>query len=93
MCCEPSHSIIFDEGVFAFDLCPPGLMCKLDCPWLNPHLFVSLGKWLVTNWEQPVLADLWRYCWEPGGTHSMVSFPQECAPVVFGISRRNSNQT
>ena len=63
-------------------MCPPGLMCKLYCPWLNPYLFVSLGKWLATSREQLVLADLWRYCWEPGGTHSTVGFPQECAPVV-----------
>ena len=54
----------------------------MDCPWLNPNLFVSLGGWLVTSREQPVLADLQRYCWEPGGTHSVVGFPRECAPVV-----------
>ena len=64
---ESSHSIIFDEGVSAFDLCPPGLMYKLDSPWLDPYFFVSLGGWLVTNREQPVIADLRRYCWEPGG--------------------------
>ena len=57
-------------------------MCKLDCPWLNPYLFVSLGGWLVTSREQPVLADLRRYCWEPGRTHLTVGFLQECAPVV-----------
>ena len=59
VCCEPSHIIIFDEGVFAFDLCPPGMMCKLDCPWLSPYLFVSLGKWLNTSREQLVLTDGW----------------------------------
>ena len=80
MCCEPSHSIIFDEGVFAFDLCP-GMMCKLDCPWLSLYLFVSLRKWFVTSREQPVLADIRRYCWEPGVTHLMVGFPKE-TPVM-----------
>ena len=79
---EPSHSITFDEGVFAFGLCPPVLMCKLDCPLLNPYLFVFLSGWLVTSREQPVLANLRRYCWEPGGTPSMVGFPHECTPVV-----------
>ena len=28
-------------------LCPPGMMCKLDCPWLSPYLFVCLGGWPV----------------------------------------------
>ena len=79
---EPSRSVISGEGVVAFDLCPPGLMCGLDCPWLNSYLFLSLGGWFVTSREQPVFADLRRYCWEPGGTHSMVGFPQEFAPVV-----------
>ena len=31
-----SHGVMFDERVFAFDLCPPGMMCKLDCPWVSP---------------------------------------------------------
>ena len=26
----------------------------LDCPWLSQYLFVTLGKWFVTNWEYPV---------------------------------------
>ena len=33
---EQVVSIIFDEGVFAFDLCPPGMICKLDGLWLLP---------------------------------------------------------
>ena len=82
VCCKPSHSIIFDEGVFTFDLCPPGMMCKLDCPWVSPYLFVSLGRWFVTNQEQPVFADIRRHCLEPGGTHSTVGFPQEYTPVM-----------
>ena len=51
ICCGPSHSIIIDEGVFAFDLYPPGMMCKLDCPWLSAYLFVSFGGWLVSSRE------------------------------------------
>ena len=87
VCCRPSRSIIF-EGVFAFDLCHPGMMCKLECPWLSPYLFVSIGEWLITSCEQPVLADIWGYCWEPGGTHSALCpraiscFPQEYAPAM-----------
>ena len=55
-----SHSVLSDEVVFAFGVCPPGVMCKLDCPWLNPFLFVSLSGWFVISREQPVLADLRR---------------------------------
>ena len=91
VCCEPSHSIIFDEGVFAFDLCPPGMMCKLDCLWVSPYLFVSLGKWLVTSREQPVLSNIQRYCWEPGGTRSTVGFPQEYTPVMCWDFAREFN--
>ena len=40
--CKPFRSIIFGEGVFAFDLFPPGLRCKLDSV-LKPYLLVSLG--------------------------------------------------
>ena len=82
VCCEPSHRMIFDEGVFAFDLCPPGMKCKLNCPWLSPFLFVPLGKCFFTSREQPVLADIRGCCWEPGGTHSTVGFPQEYTPVM-----------
>ena len=88
VCCGPSPSIIFDEGVFAFDLCPPGMMCKLECPWLSPYLFVSLCEWLITSREQPVLADTRGYCWELGGTHlalcprAVGCFPQEYSPVI-----------
>ena len=73
---------MFDEWVFASDLCPPGLMCKLDCPWLNMYLFVSLGGRLVIGREQPVLANLQKYYWEPGGTHLKIGYPQECVLVV-----------
>ena len=83
---EPFHSVISGEGVFAFDLCPPGLTCKLDCPWLNPYSFVSFGRWFVTSREQPVFADLRRYDWEPEETRLMVGFPRECAPVVWDFA-------
>ena len=43
---------------------------------------MSLNKWLITNREQPVLADTRGYCWEPGGTHSTVGFPQDYLPVM-----------
>ena len=33
----------FDEAVFAIDLFPPGMMCKLDCLWLSLYLYVSLA--------------------------------------------------
>ena len=75
VCCEPPSGVIFDEGVLAFDLYPPGMMYKLDCPWVSSYLFVSLGKWFVTNREQPVLTDIRRHCWEPGGTHRLATDP------------------
>ena len=44
---ENPRGVICDEGVLVVDLCPPGPLCKLDCLWLNPYLFVSLGGWWV----------------------------------------------
>ena len=38
MCCGSSCSIIFDEGVFGLDLCPPGIMCKLRLSVIKPVL-------------------------------------------------------
>ena len=43
MCDELSSRVLCDVEVIAVALCPPGMMCKLDCPWLNPFLFASLG--------------------------------------------------
>ena len=43
---------------------------------------MSLGKWFVTHREQLVIADIRKHCWEPGGTHSTVGFPQEFTPVM-----------
>ena len=45
-------------------------------------VLVCVARQMVTSREQPVFADLRSYCWEPGGAHSTVGFPQECAPVV-----------
>ena len=73
--------VICDEGVLAVDLCTTGPLCKLDCPWLNPYFFLTFGGWFVAGREQPFVADVHTYCWEPGGTHSMVGFSQECTPV------------
>ena len=36
--CGPSRSINLDEGVFAFDLCPTGMMCKLRLSVVKPIL-------------------------------------------------------
>ena len=41
---------------------------------------MSLGGWFVTSREQPVVADVHIYCWEPGGTFSLVGSSQECTP-------------
>ena len=40
---EFSNRLLCDVWVIAVTLCPPGIICKLDCPWLSPFLFVSLG--------------------------------------------------
>ena len=61
------HSFMFDEGTSTPDLCPPGMMCKLDCPWLSLYLFVCLGKWPVGIRAQSDLAIIRGFCWEPGG--------------------------
>ena len=73
VCCGPSRSIIFDDGFFVLDLCIPGMMCKLDCPWFSLFLFVSISNWLFTSREQAGLANIRRYRWDLGVTHSAVS--------------------
>ena len=79
---------MFDEGTSTPDLCPPGMMCKLDCPWLSPYRFVCLGGWLVGIRAQPDLANIRGFCWEPGGSHPALfrgivdCFPYKIAPVV-----------
>ena len=68
------HSFMFDEGTSTTDLCHPGIMCKLDCLWLSPYLFVCLGGWPVGIQAQPDLANIRGFCWAPGGSH----------PALFG---------
>ena len=36
-------TVMFKAGANISNLCPPGMMCKLDCPWLSLYLFVSIG--------------------------------------------------
>ena len=43
-------------------------MCKLDCSWLSPYLFVSLGGWPFGIRVQPGIAVIRAYCREPGGS-------------------------
>ena len=57
------HSFMFDEGASTSNLCSPG-MCKLDCPWLIPYLFVSLGGWPFGIRVQPNLSVIRAYCRE-----------------------------
>ena len=44
VCCGPSRSIIFDEGFFAVDVCPLGMMCKLDFHGLRPTTNGAAGS-------------------------------------------------
>ena len=55
-------SVMFGAGATTSNLCPPGMMCKLDCPWLSPYLFVCLGGWPVGIREQPDLANIRGFC-------------------------------
>ena len=52
---ELSNRLLCDVGVIAVALCHPGVMCKLDCPWLSPSVDGLL-----------VLTDLHTDCWELG---------------------------
>ena len=88
-CVVGPPTVLYLTGDFFYvDLCSPGMICKLDCLWLSPYLFVSLGEWLIISREQPVLAEIWGYCWEPGGTHLALCprvvgcVHQEYAPVM-----------
>ena len=79
-------SVMFGAGATTSNVCPPGMMCKLDCPWLRPYLFVCLGGWPVGIREQPDLANIRGFCWEPGGSHPALfweivdCFPYKIAP-------------
>ena len=63
---ELSNRFVCDVGVIAVDLCPPGMMSKLDCPWLSQFLFAYLGGWFAASRGHLILTALRRDCWEPG---------------------------
>ena len=79
----PSNRILCDVEVIAVALCPPGMLCKLDCSWLSPFLFLSLGGWFAVSLGHLVLTVLHRDCWEPGGTRVLTSFPRGCVSVLY----------
>ena len=63
-----------------------GMMCKLDCPWLSPYLFVSLGGWPFDIRVQPDLAVIRAYSRDPGGSPQpviIVSAPPELEYGTF----------
>ena len=64
-----TDSIMFGAWATSSNVCPPGMMCKLDCPWLSPYLCVCLGGWPVGIRAQPDLANIRGFCWEMGGSH------------------------
>ena len=80
-----SNRVLCDVGVIAVALCPPGMMCKLDCPWMSRFLFVSLGAAIR---EHLVLTVLHRDCWEPGGIRVLV-FPRDVSWFCIRISHQN----
>ena len=63
---ELSNRFLCDVGVIAVALCPLEMMCKFDCPWLSPFMFVYLGRWFAASRGHLVLTALRRDCWEPG---------------------------
>ena len=59
-------------------------MCKLDCLWLNPYLFVALSKWLITSGSSrfsPTYGDTAGNR-EELGVKFDGWFPQEYTPVM-----------
>ena len=73
-------SFMFSAGASTSNLCLPGMMCRLDCPWLSPYLFVSLGGWPFGIQVQPDLAMIRAYCRDPRGSPQpgiIVSAPPE----------------
>ena len=54
----------------------------LDCLWLSPFLFISIGGWVAASRGQLVIIDPHRDCWEPGETLVLTSFPGECVSVL-----------
>ena len=76
---------MFGAGASTSNLCPPGMMCKLDCPWVSQYLFVSLGGWPFGIRVQLDLAMIRAYCRELGARH--LALPQElvgCFPDNIG---------
>ena len=59
---------MFGEGTLILNSGPPGMMCKLDSPWLCPYLFVSLGRWPFGIRVQGNLALIRVYCLDLGGS-------------------------
>ena len=83
-----SHSALCDVEVIAVALCPPGMMCKLDCLWLNPFSFVSLGGWLLPvggSWFLLICTETVGNRGGGGGgvVRLLTSSPQECASVLY----------
>ena len=85
MCHGLSNTVLCDVGVIAIALCPPGMMCKLDCLWLSPFLFVSLGEWFAASWGHLVFTIFHIDCWKPGGTRLLTVLHQDFAPK-FGLN-------
>ena len=67
------------------------MMCGLDCPWLSPFLFVSLGGWVAASRGQLVIFDSHRDCWEPGENRVLTNFPHECVLVLCQDSTSRSD--
>ena len=57
---------MFGEGTLTSSSCPPGMMCKLDSPWLCPYLFVSLSGWPFGIRVQADLDVIRVYCLDLG---------------------------
>ena len=87
MCGELSitHRVLCDVEGVAGAMRHLGMMCGLDCPWLSPFLFASLGGWVAASRGELVIIDSHRDCWEPGETRVLTSFLRE----YVRISHRN----
>ena len=48
-------NLYVDKFASTSNLCTPGMMCTLNCPWIGPYLFVSLCGWLFGIQDQPDL--------------------------------------
>ena len=80
-------SVMFGAGATSSNLCPPGMMCGLDCPWLSLCLFVCLSGWPVGVRAQPDLANIRGSCWELGGSYtSLFREIVDCCPYNIRIA-------